>query len=165
MTRKLVIGGLLYGVWLLWSGHTEVLLLSLGVASCVLVVILGTRLKLLDNEGYPLSIGPRLVLYVPWVLWQIVLANIATAKAILQPKRVHSHLIHVPVGQRTVIGQVIHANTITITPGTVSLDLRDHRILVHALTDDAASDESASTLDDRVNWLEKPARHTQGKRR
>ena len=120
------------------------------------VVVFSARLGVLDNEGFPLKLVGNLLLYIPWVIRQIISSNIQDAKVVLNPKRIHSHLIQVPVTQKAVIGQVIHANTITVTPGTVSLDVTDDRILVHALTDDAATEDSTNDLDERVTRLEKP---------
>ena len=158
MARKVIVFVLLYGVWLLWSGHTEPLLLGLGLASCLLTVVFSSKLGVLDDEGFPLKLAGSMLFYIPWVIRQIVASNIAVAKVVLNPGRIHSHLIHVPVTQKTVIGRVIHANTITVTPGTVSLDVDDEHILVHALTDDAASQESTSDLDERVTRVEQPLR-------
>lgn len=148
---------LLFAVWFLWSGHTEPLLLGLGLMSCALVTWLSAKMRLIDAEAFPYRLVPRLLAYVPWVIWQIVLSSIGTAKLILSPKLpIFSHLIFLQVKQKTELGRVIHANTITITPGTVTLDVRDGYFVVHALTREAATHDGTSDLDDRVARLEEP---------
>lgn len=149
---------LLFSVWLLWSGHTEPFLLALGVLSCALVTWLSVKMRVVDRESFPYHLAPRLLLYIPWVLWQVVKTNIDVAKIILDPKLpIYSHLIFLEVKQKTEFGRVIHANTITITPGTVTLDVRDGYFVVQALTREAAAADGASDLDDRVARLEGPS--------
>ena len=82
--------------------------------------------------------------------------NLQVAKLILSPKmNIRPHLIRVPAPQRTTLGRVIYANTITITPGTISLDVHDDVILVHALSDDMASQDSAGETAKVISWLER----------
>jgi multicomponent Na+:H+ antiporter subunit E len=147
---------LLFGVWMLWSGHTEPLMVELGLGSCALVVWLSARMKLLDEEAYPYRLVTRLLGYIPWVLWQVVLTNIDAAKLILgRETKVDPVLVKIRVKQQTTLGQVIHANTITLTPGTVTLDVRDHVFLIHALTPESASEDQSGVLDDKVAKLER----------
>lgn len=146
---------LLFGVWLSWSGHVEPLLLGLGVFSTTLVAWLSYRMRLIDREAFPYHLTWRLLGYIPWVLWQVIKSSIDVAKIILNPKLpVYSHLIFLEVKQKTELGRVIHANTITITPGTVTLDVRDGYFVVHALTRDAAAQDGTDDLNDRVAKLE-----------
>lgn len=153
--RNLATFVLLFAVWLLWSGHTEPLLIGLGVASCALVVWLSAKMELVDEEAYPFHLSLKLLGYIPWVLWQVVITNFDAARIILHPKLpIHSHLIRLNVNQRTSLGQVIHANTITLTPGTVTLDVRNNTFLIHALTREAADADDTGDLDRRVSKLE-----------
>lgn len=126
---------LLMGSWLLWSGHYTVLITSFGVLSVIGVVALCLRLGILDEEAQPFFLIFRLLLYLPWLVWEVVKANWDVVKVILSPSLpVHQRLVRVKASQKTDLGQVIYANSITLTPGTVSLDVRDDTILVHALT-------------------------------
>jgi multicomponent Na+:H+ antiporter subunit E len=155
MTRKIATFVILLGVWFLWSGHTEPLIVGFGVLGALVGVMFAVRTRILDEEAFPFHLMGRLLTFVPWVLWQIVLANLHVARVILSPKLpIQPHLIRVPAGQRTVIGAVIHANTITITPGTVTLDIRDGSLLIHALTDAAAEDGLNGTVNKRLCELE-----------
>jgi multicomponent Na+:H+ antiporter subunit E len=131
---------LLYGLWLGLSGHTEPLLLSLGAASTALAVYLALRMKLLDHESYPVRLKPSLVRHLVFMAREIILANIDVAKRILKgPSSISPQLTRVPATQSSTLGKVIYANSITLTPGTVSLRL-DDKILVHSLTREGAED-------------------------
>lgn len=146
---------LLATVWLLWSGHTSGVPLIFGGVAVLLVVWWMHSMDILDVEGAPYEISARLFVFVPLVVWLIIKANWDVAKVILRPTlKIEPHLIRVPVHQHSALAKVIHANTITITPGTVSLDLRDNEILVHALTKSAADEEEGHKLDKWVSWLE-----------
>ena len=156
MFRLLATALVLAVVWILWSGHFEPLVVGFGAASVLLTVVFAKRLKILDEEGQPMGIFlVRLPVFVPWLIWQIIVSNIQVAKIILHPRLpIRSHLMRVPASQKTALGQVIYANTITITPGTVSLDLRDDVILVHALDDSLASQDDEGASDRMICWLE-----------
>jgi multicomponent Na+:H+ antiporter subunit E len=103
--------------------------------------------------------GFRHLPYVPWLLWEILKANVDVARIILHPKLpIRPHLFRVEASQRSEVGQVIYANSITLTPGTISLDVRDNGILVHALTDEAADELKKGEMDGRVTRLEGASR-------
>jgi multicomponent Na+:H+ antiporter subunit E len=141
--------------WLLWSGRFEPALLAYGVLSCVVVLGVSLRLDVVDAEALPVHFGLRPFLYLPWLLMEIAKANVDVAKIILSRSLpIHPHMIRVRASQRSEVGQVVYANSITLTPGTISLDVRDNQILVHALTKEAAAGVESGEMDRRVAWLE-----------
>jgi len=145
----------LFGVWLLWSGHFEPLLLSFGVLSCTVVVVIARKMKIVDREGAPVELALPALAYVPWLLWEIVKANIDVARRILDPRLpISPRIIKVRAGQRHDIGRVIYANSITLTPGTVSVDINGDEITIHALTEEAARAVETGDMDRRVSRLE-----------
>lgn len=155
MARAFALFALLFAVWLLWSGHTDPLLVSFGLVSAAVATYVARRLEVVDREGYPFHLSLRLLSFIPWVVWQIVKANVDVTRLILSPRLpIDPRLVRIKATQRSEIGRVIHANTITITPGTVSLDVRGDTILVHALTAEAASADSSGMIDRRVSRLE-----------
>lgn len=157
--RTLLTAVLLGLVWLVWSWHFEPLVIGFGVVAIVATTAIVHRLSGIDFEGMPIELGPRLLVYVPFLAWEILKANIQTARLILDPKLpIRPHLIRVRADQRTSLGQVIYANSITITPGTISLDVRDGILLVHCLDDAMASEEASGALAERVRWLESSLR-------
>ena len=155
MIQKTSLAGVLFGLWLLLSGHFEPLLLGFGIASCLLVVAIAHRMDVVDHEGHPIHIGHRALLYWPWLLLEIAKSNVEVARLILHPKMpISPVLVQVPAGQKTDLGQVIYANSITLTPGTVSVELEEGNILVHALTAAGATALEAGEMERRVAALE-----------
>ena len=126
----------LVAVWLLWSGHLEPFILILGGLSVLLTLWMSLRMGVIDDEGAPAQLGIRpFTQFMPWLMWEIVKSNIEVTKIILSPKmELHRNLIEISACPKTQIGKVILANAITLTPGTVSVNLKDDRILVHALS-------------------------------
>ena len=149
---------IMFGVWLLWSGHysfDHMLVLGLGVVSCVFVVYMANRMDIVDEEGHPIHLLFQLLLYIPWLLWAIVKANIDVAKRVLNPSlHISPCMVRIKATQKTDLTRVIFANSITLTPGTVSVELVGDDILVHALTREAAEDVQSGDMDRRVTSLE-----------
>ena len=161
--KNVVLLVMLVVAWLLWSGgyswpgaaHYHGITASLGIASVLVVFGLSLRLVKVAGAGHPIPFGLGHVLYLPWLLAEIVKANIDVARIVLsQDLAISPRLIRVKASQKTVLGQVIYANSITLTPGTVSLDLREGEILVHALTHDTAEGVLTGEMDARVCRLE-----------
>ena len=145
----------LFGVWLLWSGHFEPLLLSFGVLSCAVVVTIARKMRIVDREGAPVELALRALAYVPWLLWELVKANIDVTRRILDPRLpISPRIIKVKAGQRHDITRVIYANSITLTPGTVSVDTNGDEITIHALTEEAARAVETGDMNRRVSRLE-----------
>lgn len=155
---------------MLWSGltieihwaegvpHLEVpheLLPWFMAGSIALVAVLSRRMGAVSEETLPVEWLWRPVVYLGWLVKEIVLSNLHIARVILsRDLPIRPKLVEVTTTQQTDLGHVIHANSITITPGTVSLDVRDGVILVHALTQDTAEGVQSGNMDSWVTWLE-----------
>lgn len=139
---------LLFVFWFLLSGHLEPLILGLGLASVALTVILIKRMTLIDHESYPLHLSSKIARFLVYMLRAIVQANIDVIKRILTFRRapISPQLIELPVPHKTDLGRVIYANSITLTPGTVSVAMTKDTIVVHALTKEAAEDLSSGEM-------------------
>ena len=144
----------LFGFWLLMSGHYTVLITSLGVISCLLCVYLTIKGNFLDNETIPIYFFPRLIQYTIWLIKEIFISNVTTAKVILS-KSEEPELFSVKATQNTNEGKVTYANSITLTPGTVTTQIKDNIFEVHALTKEFGDDVRSSEMDKMVTWLEK----------
>ena len=144
----------LFGFWLLMSGYYTPLILSLGVISCLLCVYLTIKGKFLDNETLPIYFFPRLIQYTLWLIKEILKSNIETAKVIIM-KSEEPELFSVKATQKTNEGKVTYANSITLTPGTVTTQIKNDIFEVHALTKDFGDDVRSSEMDKMVTWLEK----------
>jgi len=149
------LSAVLFGVWLLLSGHYTPLLLGLGGVSTLLVVAISLRMDVVDHEGHPLHLGLRILWYWPWLMVQVLRANVDVARRVLSPSLpISPRMFKVRATQRTDLGRVIYANSITLTPGTVSVELEDSVILVHALTAEAAEDLREGTMNRLVVGVE-----------
>ena len=145
----------LIAAWLLFSGYFQPLLLGLGVASVILCLWIAMLFELLHHEGVPLQITWSAPLYMPWLFLEIIKANIDVAKHVLAPTlRIAPSLFDAPISQKTDLGQTLYANSITLTPGTVSVDLEPGVIRVHALHPGAASGVLEGEMDKRVTAVE-----------
>ena len=155
MLRAASLFVILYAVWLLLSGHDEPLLLALGAASSAAVVAIAWRMDLIDHEGHPVHLSWRILFYWPWLLWEIAKANVAVARIILHPALpIAPVMLKAPTSQRSELGQVIYANSITLTPGTVSVDVEESAIHVHCLNRDLAASIESGDMDRRVSKVE-----------
>ena len=155
MLRLLILFFLTTGLWLALSGHFDPLLLSLGLLSAATVTLVSHRMGVIDAEGQPLELMPGRLRYAPWLAKEIVRACIDVAWRIVQPSLpIQPTIIRVPANQRTVTGRVSFANSITLTPGTISLDVLEKQIEVHALTAESAADLESGEMGKRVEHLE-----------
>ena len=140
-------------IWLLLSGHYDPLLLTLGVLSCITCLYVTWKAKFIDEEGLPLHLLIRLPIYTLWLFKEIIKANIDTAKIIIinnpDPQN-----FRVKSSQKTEAGKVTYANSITLTPGTVTTVLDGDILEVHALSSDMADDIKSGAMDKKVSWLE-----------
>lgn len=156
MTHAVSLGLVLLGTWLLMSGiYDHPLLLVLAVASVAAVVALTMRMDVVDHEGHPVHLGRRAVLYWPWLFVEILKANLDVVRRVLSPRRAISPtLVRLRTSQRSDLGRVIYANSITLTPGTVSVSVEPDAILVHALSLDGAEALETGEMDRRVSAME-----------
>lgn len=150
------LGLVMYLLWLVLSGHYNPLLLSLGAISCAFIVWVTHRMDTIDREGFPIHLSLRGWAYWPWLLLEIIKSNFDVAKVIVNPRLpISPTMTRVRAGQHTELGRTIFANSITLTPGTMSVHMEDHTILVHALTRDGAESFAQDPeMDQRVTKLE-----------
>jgi multicomponent Na+:H+ antiporter subunit E len=145
----------LYLFWLGLSGHYTIMLMSIGAACAIAIVAVSKRMAVIDHEGHPVALLGRALWYWPWLIWQIVLSGLSVSRIILSPSLpISPALIRVRASQKTAAGLVTYANSITLTPGTVSVDIEDDVILVHAITEDGARDVASGGMDRMVTRFE-----------
>ena len=138
VSRTLALAAALFGLWLVLSGKTDsALLLALGVASSAGIAALAWRMEVLDRESLPLHLlrPTGIWRYWGWLVLETCKANIAVARIILaRDCETQQRLFWIPSGQVSDLARAIYANSITLTPGTVSVDMDDDKILIHALS-------------------------------
>ncbi len=151
MRNVLSLGIALFAFWLLLSGLYYPLFIGLGLVSVVLVVWLTLRMDTADHEGVPIHLGVRPLLYWPWLLVEIARSNLDVARRVLSPSLPISPAdFEVRATQRTPLGRTIYANSITLTPGTVSMSVDGDRIRVHALSREGREALEGGEMDRRV---------------
>lgn len=139
--------------WLSMSGMFTGMLLTLGVISVLLTLWLCKRMGILDVETAPYLYVPLTLTYFVWLGKEIYKANIAVVKAVMSPDmKISPALVRVPVNRKTDIGATMFANSITLTPGTVSVEINDDNILVHALLSEMAVADDFSEMGERAGF-------------
>jgi multicomponent Na+:H+ antiporter subunit E len=149
---------LLMSLWLLLSGMwTYPLLVFLGVVSVGFSLFLSGRLGILDRLGQPLHRLAASVFYWPWLLREIVLSNLQVAKIILSRNpQFHPGIWRMSITQQSDLGRAILANSITLTPGTVSIHVRDKEIWFYALDRSIAASLLEGDMDQRARQFAGP---------
>jgi multicomponent Na+:H+ antiporter subunit E len=134
------------GVWLAWSGIFEPKLIIFGVVSVLITVFVTASLDSLDEEGQPIQWLTSMIWYLPWLIKEIIVANVDVIGKVLHPKLndpdskiISPTWIKVQANQHSRLAGSLFANSITLTPGTVSVDMGEDYIWVHALSLDGAS--------------------------
>jgi multicomponent Na+:H+ antiporter subunit E len=141
--------------WLLLSNHISPLLLSLGTLSCIITAVIAVKMGLLENNPHNAKFYGRLPRYLLFLAKEIILANIAVAKSILSSKdKIDPGFIKVNCEQKSDLGQLTHANSITLTPGTISCDIEDNIITVHALLKNNVDEEKSQYQTNLIQKVE-----------
>ena len=151
--KSLILFFILLSLWLLMSGHYSILIITLGIISCAFCVYVAKRGNLIDDEGLPIFFIPRLSNYLIWLFKEILKSNLNTAKVIINGK-VEPETFTLKASQVTDVAKVTYANSITLTPGTVTTKMQKDVFEVHALNSDFGNDVRTNEMDKKVTWLE-----------
>lgn len=157
--RALALFVLLAVFWVLNSGkldpHHDWFLISLGVVSCLATTWLGLRKGSFDRESNPVPILVHFLTYLPWLMWQIVLSNIHVLARVWSPTvKIEPSVFTIPYDLKSPLAITTYANSITLTPGTATIDVRDGEMLIHALTKETADDLKSGAMHRQVQKLE-----------
>jgi multicomponent Na+:H+ antiporter subunit E len=160
MKRPQVLGTLalaasLFAFWLLLSGlYTPFLVLS-GLGASIAVALFAQRMEVADREGHPVHLLLAALAYWPWLLKEIAKAGWQVTLVILDPRLpVSPTLVRFKPSQKTSVALATHANSITLTPGTITVEAGRDEFLVHALTREGAAAVVDSEMDRRVSRLD-----------
>lgn len=151
--RDLVRFALLLGFWLVLSGHDDPLFLGMGVAAAAFVTLVSRRL--LDTLGPsrdapPIHVG-RLVVYVGWLLGRMVVSALEVAWIITHPRQMpRPGVVRFATELPTPLERTLLANSITLVPGTMTIDVDGDELTVHAFTPDAADDLASGEVQSRI---------------
>lgn len=148
----------LAAAWMIWSGMNSVdnpFILALGGGSLLLTILVCIRMRIADSECVPLHFSWRIIPYTFYLIKEIVVSNVDVAKIVLAPKMpLQRSLIEVHARHDSEIANVVLANSITLTPGTVSVSMDDDVIKVHALSFEGAADDLSGAMAAKVRKLE-----------
>lgn len=153
--RYISLAAFLFAFWIALSGHYTPMLLVAGAVSAVVCVLVAIRERAADTEGHPIELFRGAITYFPWLAWEITKSAWAVTKIILHPKLpISPTMTVVPASQRTPAGVATYANSITLTPGTITVGVIGHDLTVHALVRDGALDLEGGGMDRRVSQFE-----------
>lgn len=146
----------LFAFWLLLSGYFDDRFLVLSGLGCAVAVALFTRrMAVIDREGHPYHLTWAALFYWPWLVKEIAKSALTVSRIILHPKLpISPTMVRFRPGQRTAVGLVTHANSITLTPGTLTVEATRDEFVVHGLTRDGAHGAIDSEMDRRVCAME-----------
>jgi multicomponent Na+:H+ antiporter subunit E len=152
--RALALASVLVAAWLLWSGLYKPLLLALGAFSCALVIYLSFRMRLFEYSVFTLRFGWRLLGFWGWLGKEAVKSSLLVSRIVLSPRLPISPTVtELDGASRHPVDLATLGNCITLTPGTLTLRIRDGRLTVHALTSEVADDLLDGEMNRRVARL------------
>lgn len=141
--------------WVLWSGLYKPLVLGLGAFSCVLSAYMAHRMGFFRHQAL-VSLLPRLPAYWWWLLREIVVSSVEVAAVILKPSLpINPTVVELQAQTESPVGLVILGNSITLSPGTATMDLHEGKLLVHCLTSESARVLQEGEANRRVAQLER----------
>lgn len=144
--------------WLLMSGFWDnPLLLTFGVISILLCMLIAWKIEKKFPFHKSISLLPGLPLFWAWLFKEVLIANIDVLKRIWLPKKypLAPAIRVLPMSQKTRLGKTTYANAITLTPGTISMDVTGNEVTIYGLLGDALDDLEKGEMDKRVSQLEK----------
>ncbi len=155
--RLVLISVTLFAYWLLLSGHYNTWLVSSGAVLSVAVVGFSLFKGITDEEGFPIEKLPRALIYWPWLGWQMVLSALNVTRLILHPKLpISPTMVKVDALPQSAVGLTTYANSITLTPGTISVEVSEKgsAVWVHAITKENADGFADDEMNRKVAWMD-----------
>ncbi len=146
-------------LWLMLSGIYKPMLIGFGIVSVALVMVIVRRMDQVDGDHVRISIKPiQFFFYVLWLFIEIAKSNWRVTKIVLaRTMPIRQNLFEVPYSQTSDLGQVIFANSITLTPGTLTIETETGDFLIHALSYDPTDMDALADMDRRVTGIENGA--------
>jgi len=150
MTYALGLIAALVAFWFVLSGQTSPFFLGLAVVAVLAALLLSARLKVIDRDGSPYHRAPQMLLYLGWLMGEIVKSNIAVIARVIGPSHaIDPAMVEVKSGATSNLGRALFANSITLTPGTVTVEVSGATLKVHALVRENAGEGCFDGMDRR----------------
>ncbi len=143
---------ILLALWLVLSGQFDSFHITLGLICCALVSYFSHDLLFpVFQWGKSFTVFFRFMSYLPWLFYQILLANLHVARMVLHPRMpINPTIVEFKTKLRSGLALTTLANSITLTPGTITIDIRDGKYYVHALTKKVTDDLLSGEMENRV---------------
>ncbi len=156
---KLSVFVMLFAVWLVLSGHFDPLHLALGLVCSALVAQCSSGLLLTDKPSLHLLAATwGAVWFLPWLLYEIIVANLHLVYLVCRPQRLRPQIVRFRTHLRGDVAKVFLGNAITLTPGTITLDIDGDEFIVHAVSDVSATSLRTGEMERRIGRaLNQPA--------
>lgn len=146
----------LFATWAALSGHWSPYFLVSGAACSAFTVWLMHRLRIFGTGPWPLDPGRLFFTFTPWLAWQVLKANLDVAWRVWKPgPSIQPQLVRVPCSLATEAGVALLANSITLTPGTVTVAVEEDALVVHCLSESSARGVLDRATHDRIGALER----------
>jgi len=138
--------------WLALSGHYVPLILAFGALSCALVCFIVSRMDIVDNEGRSIHlVSWRVIPYIAWLAKEIIVSSVTVARIALSPKlKLRPAVASVDAQGMKEVEKVNYANSITLTPGTLTLNVDDDSLLVHTVREDMLESLHSGEMANRI---------------
>ena len=144
-------------LWLLMSGVYKTLILLFGILSVLLVIFFVKRMN--EKDGYELDSHiayGKMIRYIGWLLVEVIKSNVSVSRILLSRQcKIDQNFIEIPISQKSDLAKVIFANSITLTPGTVTVETEDKKFLVHALNVDNTTEKELENMNVKVTDIER----------
>lgn len=153
--KYFILAGILALFWMLLSGHTSTLLLTLGLASVVMVTWMVSRMDGVDKNPIRMLLSVKFISYLVWLVGQVIVTNIDVAKRIWNPSlpiKPASRKIKVNIKDPLI--KTVYANSITLTPGTVTTEVGEDYFIIHALNEESLDELEEGDMERRLSYLE-----------
>lgn len=156
--RYFSLGIVLFCFWLLLSGALSIhhpLLLVFSAVSIAICLLLAKRMSIADEEGHPIHLVLRGLWYMPWLVVEIFKSTLHVTRIILSPSLpIHPSMFKIQASQKTRVGVNVYGNSITLTPGTITVAVEGNELEIHALTKTTAEDLKSGGMDEVVTRFE-----------
>jgi multicomponent Na+:H+ antiporter subunit E len=140
--------------WLVLSGHFTALLVGFGLLSVALVTWFVRRMDRVDGQPCSLRPSTRLVGYLAWLIGEVVKANVDLARRIWHPALpIEPNWSRLDTRVETPLERTLYANSITLTPGTLTTDVADDHLMIHALSREGIEELRAGEMERRIRRL------------
>jgi len=146
-----------FGIWIIFSGQFDAFHLTLGILSSAFITIISSDFLFVDRSkslGKRLKEACRFPGYFLWLLYQILLSNIHVLKLALSPggmKQVEPAVIRIKTKLKTDFGRYVLANSITLTPGTITIDMQGDELIIHSISEHTAIGVKDDAMERRIS--------------